>query len=263
MVRVRRDLLRRGTLMSLASCPRPTRRCAGLFLLLAGLSVGCHRGEKPPEEKVPPAPVKWEGARQLFLEEWTDLVGTTQPLPEHAARVTAPVEGRIVSVLQGASGKPIVEGQPVQKGDVLVQLDDTIAGAHRDKAGAAKKVAQAKRETAEFAVKQAELEVQRLNDLKRQQTERRDTLQLVSPIELKKAEVNLDAAKASVRAADSEIEAAEKDIASQDHDLQLYKLTAPRAGRLGRLQIVVGQTLPVGTVVADIVDIDDAIDILS
>src|SRR5262249_41826283 len=42
----------------------------------------------------------------------------------------------------------------------------------------------------------------------------------------------------------------------------LYTLTAPRSGRLGRLQVVVGQTLPVGSVVAEIVDIDEAIDVL-
>jgi len=248
-------------MMSLASRPHRTR-CAVLLLLLAGLTVGCHRGERPPEEKVPPAPVKWEGARQLFLEEWTELVGTTQPLPEHAARVTAPVEGRVVSVLQAASGKPVVEGQPVQEGDVLVQLDATVVKNHRDKAVAAKKVLQAKKETAEFAVKLAELAVESLNELKRQQDARPGNPVLASRIEMKTKEVALDAAKASVRAVDSELEAADQEIASFDHELQLFTLTAPRAGRLGRLQVVVGQTLPVGTVVADIVDIDDAIDIL-
>src|SRR5947207_7746585 len=120
------------------SSPRAARRTCAI-LVLAGLPLGCSRAAKPPEEKVPPAPVKWEGARQLFLEEWTELVGTTQPLPEHAARVTAPVEGRVVAVLQGAAGKPVVEGQPVQKGDVLVQLDATVVRNHRDKAVAAKK----------------------------------------------------------------------------------------------------------------------------
>jgi hypothetical protein len=79
------------------------RLAAGL--LLAGLLAGCrHNGEPPAEEKVPPAPVKWEGIRQLVLEEWTELVGTTEPLPDHAARVTAPVEGRVLSVLQAAAG---------------------------------------------------------------------------------------------------------------------------------------------------------------
>jgi RND family efflux transporter MFP subunit len=248
-------------MMSLAFHTR--RRFAGFLLLFAGLSLGCHRGEKPPEEKVPPAPVKWEGARQLFLEEWTELVGTTQPLPEHAARVTAPVEGRVVSVLQGAAGKAIVEGQPVQKGDVLVQLDATVTRNHRDKAVAAKKVLQAKKQTAEFAVKQAELAVEGLNELQRQQDARQgNTVQLVSQIEMKTKKVALEAAKASVNAVDSELEAADQEIASFDHELQLFTLTAPRTGRLGRLQVVVGQTLPVGTVVAEIVDIDDAIDVL-
>src|SRR5947199_8831323 len=111
--------------------PAPSARRA--LVLLACLPLGCNRAAPPAEEKVPPAPVKWEGARQLFLGEWTELVGTTQPLPEHAARVTAPVEGRVVAVLQGAAGKPVVEGQPVQKGDVLVQLDATVVRNHRDK----------------------------------------------------------------------------------------------------------------------------------
>src|SRR5436853_371590 len=97
-----------------------------VFLGLACLLPSCHRAPPPAEEKLPPAPVKWEGIRQLFLEEWTELVGTTQPLPDHAARVTAPVEGRVMSVLQGGSNKAIVEGQPVQKGDMLAQLDATV-----------------------------------------------------------------------------------------------------------------------------------------
>ena len=63
-----------------------------LIVAVAGL-VGCHQPVKPAEETVPPAPVKWEGIRHVVLEEWTELVGTTQALPDHAARVTAPVEG--------------------------------------------------------------------------------------------------------------------------------------------------------------------------
>jgi multidrug efflux pump subunit AcrA (membrane-fusion protein) len=111
--------------------------------LLIGLSSGCRRATPPAEEKVPPAPVKWESPRQLFLEEWTELVGTTEPPPDHAARVTAPVEGRVLAVLQNAAGKPLVEGQPVEKGDVLVRLDATVLQTQRDKAVAAKKVIQA------------------------------------------------------------------------------------------------------------------------
>src|SRR5262245_13924340 len=93
------------------------------WLVLAYTTLGCNPAAPPAEEKVPPAPVKWEGARQLFLEEWTDLVGTTQPLPDHAARVTSPVEGRVVQILPTANGQTIAEGQPVPKGALLAQLD--------------------------------------------------------------------------------------------------------------------------------------------
>src|SRR4051812_14525966 len=122
-----------------APAARPAlARCA--WCALACLPLGCHRAAPPAPEKVPPAPVKWEGARQLFLEEWTELVGTTEPLPDHAARVPAPVEGRVLAVLAAAAGKPIAEGQPVRKGDVLVRLDATVVLASREKAASAKKI---------------------------------------------------------------------------------------------------------------------------
>src|SRR5215470_14709177 len=89
------------------------------LLVLGGPFLGCQSAAPPTEEKVPPAPLKWEGLRQLVLEEWTELVGTTQPLPDHAARVTAPVEGRVVSVLPSGGSQPVVEGQAVREGDVL------------------------------------------------------------------------------------------------------------------------------------------------
>jgi RND family efflux transporter MFP subunit len=241
--------------------PVPCRRrrppAAG-FLLLTFVFLGCNRAAPPGEEKTPPAPVKWEAPRQLVLEEWTELVGSTEPLPEHAARVTAPVEGRILSVLQGAAGKPVAEGQPVQAGDVLVRLDDTVLRATRDKAASAAKVLRAEKDAAEFAVKQAELEVRRLRELQGQTGSGR----LISPVEVEKADLALEAARATGRAHDRKQEAADEEVAALDRQLKLYTLTAPRKGRLGRLQVVLGQTLAVGAPVADVVDIDDEIDVL-
>jgi membrane fusion protein (multidrug efflux system) len=232
-------------------------------VLLAGLLAGCRKSAPPPEaEKIPPAPVKWEGIRQLVLEEWTDLVGTTEPLPDHAARVTAPVEGRVLAVLSGAAGKPIAEGQLVEAGTVLVKLDDTVLRATRDKAVAAKKVLQAEKEASDFAVKQADVEVRRLTDLKRQQDARPGGLQLVAPIELEKANLGLDAAQAHARADVVRLAAADDEIAALDRQLRLYTLTAPRKGRLGRLQVVVGQTLTPGMPVAEVIDVEDEINVL-
>jgi RND family efflux transporter MFP subunit len=243
----------------------PRRRLSLLLaglLVLAGATPGCQHGAAPAEEKAPPAPVKWEGMRQMVLEEWTELVGSTEPLPDHAARVTAPVEGRVLSVLQGAAGKPVAEGQPVQAGDVLVRLDDTALRVQRDKAESAKKVLKAENEAADFTVKQAALEVRRLEELRRQQNTSGDRIQLVPAVELEKANLALEAARAHERAGQTKLLAADEELASLDRQLGLYTLTAPRKGRLGRLQVVVGQTLAVGAPVADVVDVEGEIDVV-
>src|SRR5262249_43988320 len=132
----------------------PVRRLPRLALLvgialLAGLSAGCRR---PPaaEETPSPAPVKWEEARQFFVQEWTEILGTTQALPDRSARVTAPVEGQVVSVLPDAQGKPVTEGRLVQKGEVIVRLDDRLVQANRAKV-------EANRDEAKQHIKQAEL----------------------------------------------------------------------------------------------------------
>src|SRR5207244_5298320 len=113
---------------------------AGAALLVGGVAVLLFFLGRPappaPEGEPPPAPVKWEPARVMSVGEWTEVIGTTQPLPDRVARITAPLEGRVISVLQGADGKPVAEGQPVKKGDVVVQLDAALARANRDKVAA-------------------------------------------------------------------------------------------------------------------------------
>src|SRR3954452_17155384 len=107
--------------------PKSISIIIGLCVVLA---AGCGRGAKPAEERAPPATVKWEGPLQGALEEWTESAGTTVPLLDHVARVTAPVEGRVVSVLSQGGSHPVTEGQRVAAGTVLVQLDDTLIRAN-------------------------------------------------------------------------------------------------------------------------------------
>src|SRR5436190_7315050 len=165
--------------MTPSTSSRFVRSVGAFFLLVTCTLPSCNRAAPPAEEKLPPAPVKWEGIRQLFLEEWTELVGTTQPLPDHAARVTAPVEGRVVSVLQGGSNKPIVEGQPVEKGAVLAQLDATVIIHKREAKAEEARLLQHEKDMAELGVQQAELDVRKLKE---------STTQLVkvSPFEVEK-----------------------------------------------------------------------------
>jgi RND family efflux transporter MFP subunit len=231
-------------------------------LLLAGallttvLAPGCKSAVPAAAEKLPPAPVKWENPRRFILSEWTEIVGTTQPLPDRAARITAPVEGRVLTVLQGADGKAVVEGQPVRKGDVIAQLDATIIRANRDKEEAHHKIAKEEVAQARSAVKLATIEVKRLKALKAENPK------LVTAIEQEKADVAQEDAESKLRAAELKLKAGDEDLAALNEQLSLYTLKAPIDGRLGRIQVVPGQTLAIGTLVTDVLDVAEKIDVL-
>jgi multidrug efflux pump subunit AcrA (membrane-fusion protein) len=226
--------------------------------LLAGMSVGCGRATKP-EEKPPPAPVKWIEARQLFIEEWTDMVGTTQPPLDRAAHVSAAVEGHVVSVLQDADGKPLVEGQRVKKGEILVQLDDSVARANRDKVAADLEELKQQVKQAELTVKHDEIEVRRLEAA--MQVTVGGGIQ-VPVTDLEKAKVVLEEARSKVKSAELKLLAGQKQLIALDEQLKLYTLRTPIAGRLGRMLVARGQTLAVGAPVVEILDIDEQIDFL-
>jgi RND family efflux transporter MFP subunit len=193
-------------------------------------------------------------ARQFFVEEWTELVGTTQPLPNRAARITALVEGRVTAVLQDAAGKPLAEGAEVKKGEPIVQLDATVARANRDKAQAAYQEAKQQVKQAEAAVRLAEVEVRRVNGLHKKM--------LAADVELEKAQIALDESKAKQQGAELHQVSVEKELAALEEQLKLFTLTAPISGRLGRILVVPGQTLAPGTLVAEVADLDSEIDVL-
>src|SRR5204862_8282280 len=90
------------------------------------LLFGCNNQTPVPAEKAPPAPVTAEKAEEEPLTETIDLFGSIQPLPNHSAPITAYVSAQVVSMLKDAQGRPIVEGQHVREGDVIVQLYDKL-----------------------------------------------------------------------------------------------------------------------------------------
>jgi multidrug efflux pump subunit AcrA (membrane-fusion protein) len=244
----------------------PSSRRSPLFLaLLIGLAVGCGRPAAPPEETAPPATVKWQGLSENSLEEWTELVGATTPLPDHVARIGAPVEGRVLSVLQAAGGPRVREGDVVEAGDVLVRLDPQIAQANRDKMLAALKVAEEEQVQSQAAVKLATIEVERLRELKKRDEQRppsAGSVPLVNIFELRKADAMLDDAQSRERSSQRKIDQAKKDLAAVEEQLKLFTIAAPRKGRLSRLLVAQGQPLSIGAPIAEVVDIDDQIDVL-
>src|SRR6185437_5091673 len=106
------------------------RFTVSLIFLAGFLCIGCHKAAAPVEEEHK-APVKAVAAEHLSLGEYTELLGATQTLPQHSARVTAPVEGHVLWALSDGTDKGVVEGQLVEKGQVIVQLDDRIIRANR------------------------------------------------------------------------------------------------------------------------------------
>ncbi len=244
------------------TAPRTVPVFAGL--LLACLPLGCNRAAAPEPEKALPATVKWEGPLQSALEEWTELVGATTPLPDRVARVSSPVEARVRTVLTGADGKPVAEGQQVAKGTVLVQLDDTIIKSNLAKLEAGQDVLKEELIQAQYPVDLATTELDRLQKLRDGDVKRPgvSSVPLVSPVEQERANIALKDALSKLQGARGRQTAGTKEVDALKEQLRLYALTAPIGGRVGRVLVVSGQTLAVGTPVAEVVDLEEEIDVL-
>jgi RND family efflux transporter MFP subunit len=234
-------------------------------VLVAGflifLPLGCKRAA-PEEEKAPPATVKWEGALQSALEEWTELIGTTMPLPDRVARVTAPVQGQVITMLIGPDGKQVAEGQQIAKGTVLVQLDDTDIKASLAKLEATLDLLPEEQKMAQYSVDMAKLDVERLQKLAEKVSQTGAVSSLVSQIERDKADIALKEAHSKLETSRRKLKAGNKELAALKEQLRLYTLSAPISGRIGRIEVVRGQTLSAGTAVTEVIDIEEQIDVL-
>ncbi|HZY87467.1 MAG TPA: efflux RND transporter periplasmic adaptor subunit [Gemmataceae bacterium] len=242
-------------------CLRPVLSLS-LALLLSGALPGCKKEAEPSDEGGPrEAPVKWEGPERHTLKEWTELLGTTQPLPGQVARVSAAVGGPVLSLLKDEKGKPVAEGQEVSKGQVLARLDDFQVRASRDKALASRGELEALAEQAGFAVQLAQITLTSVEKLHVSSGRSAAGLPNVSQVELEKAKVALDQARAQQKAAKAKLDAIQSELKTLEEEAALYTLRAPIAGRLGLVNPVQGQALAVGTTVAEIVNLDE-IDVL-
>ena len=162
-----------------AASSRSAIATAGLltFMLLGliALVVGCGKKHEPqavPGENLPPATVraqKIEPVKQPVVEE---VVGTVQPKLQ--AMIEAKVSGRITRL-------PVVLGQPVKQGDVLVELATQEIQARLDQANA--------------TFRQAELDFNRTGNLRKQQA--------ATQAELDAAQARYIVAKATVAEAEA------------------------------------------------------------
>lgn len=237
--------------------------CFRVLVLLAILISGCRKGDPPGEEggeEKHAAPVKWEAAEKADLEVWTELLGTTQPLPNRIAHISAAVGGNVLSVLPDSGGKAVVEGQRLEKGQILVRLDDRVLRANRAKLVAGEAELKELIEQAAHNVELARLDLDRLSRLQNNGTSS-SSLPLVSRVEVEKARLALKDAESKHKAALAKEETARAELKAIDEELELYTLRTPIAGQLGIVRVSLGQTLAAGATIAEVIDLDE-IDVL-
>jgi multidrug efflux system membrane fusion protein len=143
----------------------------------------------------------------------------------------------------------------VKKGDVIVQLDARLIQANLEKLEATLKKLTDQEKLAKNDVELARIEVKRLTGLKSQGIQ-------VAESEIEKADLLLKNARLKLDSLKTDEEAGKAELAALRVQIGLYTLTAPIDGRLGRLLVQPGQTLPAGTVVTDVVNVDKQIDVL-
>jgi RND family efflux transporter MFP subunit len=227
---------------------------------MSGLALAAGCGSAPTEEEPPPpAPVTVQLAQKEVMGEWTELLGTTEPLPGKGAHLSAAVAGQVVSVL-GDGKKAIVEGQEVAKDQVIVRLDDTVARANLNRAQSALGELAEQGKQAKYAVSLAKIEVESLEKALGSGTSGGAT-GFISPIELDKKRLLLKDAESRERAVIDKVNTAKAELKVLQAQLDLYTLRAPIAGRLGQIHVALGQTLAVGAQVAEILDLGE-IDVL-
>jgi RND family efflux transporter MFP subunit len=236
---------------------KPFSRLPAGVLFLAGLLCLCPAGcQQPPEDKGEEeavAPVKAEAAEKVALGETTELLGATQTLPQHAAPITAALGGQVLWVLTDGKGPAVVEGQQVKKGQVIVQLDDRLIRANRAKTQAMLDDIAAQKKQADIALQLAQLERDRLEVLL--PGGKGSSIPSVSRVELERAHLQTKDAEAKEKAVEAKEKALRADLDVLDVQLELHQLRAPITGHLGTVQAGPGQTLAVGTSVAEVVDL--------
>jgi HlyD family secretion protein len=139
----------------------------------------------------------------------------------------------------------VEEGQQVEKGQMLVELDSTRYRANRDQARAARLSAQAQQRVTEAQLLQSERILARTKELRKKD--------LVGEQELETAETAYKINKASLEAAKDGVRQAQAALRLAKDDLAKTTLNAPINGTISRLEKEVGEVVLGSQLTRDII----------
>jgi membrane fusion protein (multidrug efflux system) len=245
---------------------------------------GAKDDDEDDREVMPVPTVKVGKVTRATLRRYVEGYGTVEAQPVQdrtaaaSARVASPVAGVVAQVF-------CFQGQRVEKGALLVQLDERSARAEEEKAAAAVGSAQASLDKLRSfprpdQIKVAEMQVDRARRAAEYSQKKNTRLvqlvadQLASEKTLQEAELELLAAQNDLAVAEKQLlllrssptkeESAEaqgkvleaqKALAAAQVQRSLLKITSPLAGTVVRARLNPGEAVDLTTVLAEIVDL--------
>jgi HlyD family secretion protein len=151
--------------------------------------------------------------------------------PETEVKISPDVPGEIVAL-------PVIEGDQVEKGELLVRIrqDDYIAQVERGEASVLQSKAMLAQRRADLL--NAELELQRQKELFEKQA--------VSESEYQRAQTQFDVATAAFEAAEYSVKSSEAQLKEMREQLAKTAIYAPMSGTISMLEVELGERV-VGT----------------
>lgn len=165
-----------------------------------------------------------ENAERRMIIETITANGKIQP--EKEVKISPDVSGEIVELT-------IKEGDPVEKGKLLIRIKPDIYISQKDRALAAISSARARLSQSEAQFTQAELSFRRTKQLFEEQT--------ISKAEFEQAEASYSVAKADVDAARFSIISAEATLKEANENLVKTSIYAPMPGTVSMLLVELGE----------------------
>ena len=213
-----------------------------VIVALAGLVAGCSGDETQESSPVLAPLVEAVPARSGALPVEVTVPGVVRAHNQVAIRPE--VEGRVVEVL-------VRSGEAVERGQILVRLDQGEARERLRQAEANVRLAEAAAAASRARVVELESRVDRTRSLA--------TEELISQQELETLEAQLDALRASTDEATARVEQSKATVEERRSALAKTEVRAPVAGRLGDRRAEVGMLVDSGDILFLIGDLDELI----